>query len=98
MLRQDVGKVLGHPISNVASFAQIIEDHSRDAGNTQRIMRDLIAVCLTKLEEMEPDQIFELKASDLTNILQSPIALEDEVEETVAKYEPKSKTKPDPSI
>lgn len=82
MLRQDVGKVLGHPISNVASFAQIIEDHSRDAGNTQRIMRDLIAVCLTKLEELEP-------ALEKGEHLISEVP---EQEETITKYGPNKET------
>jgi len=55
-IRSEVSAVLKKPISNVASFAQILEDISRDTGNTQRLMRDLIAVILTNLEEIEKSE------------------------------------------
>lgn len=84
MIREDVAKVLRHPISHTAPFAMILEDQSRDSGNTQRIMRDLIAVILTKLEDLENIQD---SGPFYENIGVSPIA--PEIEKAIIKDEPK---------
>lgn len=54
-IRSEVSAVLKRPVSNVAPFSQILFEVSRDSGNTQRLLRDLMAAVLTKLEELEKD-------------------------------------------